>query len=111
MITVTSNVDYNNRVILADSLLLIGLDSYLGPEHRFYQDFQRYIAKRLDAQYLISDAAEEFAKKVANIQVLQEAVFSEQNSKQIVENHKYTFNQLRIANDFSDDKPEATSDI
>ena len=54
---------------------------------------------------------EEFAKKVANIQVLQEAVFSEQNSKQIVENHKYTFNQLRIANDFSDDKPEATSDI
>lgn len=64
VITVTSNVDYTNRVILADSLLLIGLDSYLGKKHRFYQDFQRYVAKQLDAQYIVSDVAGKFAEKV-----------------------------------------------
>lgn len=64
VVTVTSDVDYNNRVILTDSLLLIGLDNYLGSDHRFYQGIDRYIANGLDRQYLISDIASAFAKKV-----------------------------------------------
>ena len=64
IVTVSSDVDYNNRVILADSLLLIGLDNYLGPEHRFYQGINHYIAKELDKKYLSSDVASAFANKL-----------------------------------------------
>lgn len=64
VITVTNDVDYNNRVILTDSLLLIGLDNYLGSQHKYYGGFQRYIAKGLDRKYLVSDVASAFAKKV-----------------------------------------------
>ena len=45
VITVTNDVDYNNRVILADSLLLIGLDNYLGPEHKYYVAFRIILRK------------------------------------------------------------------
>lgn len=64
VITLTSEVDYNNRVILADTLLLIGLDNYLGSEHRFYIDIQKYISAGLDKKYIPSDVAENFARKV-----------------------------------------------
>lgn len=64
VVTMTSDVDYRNRIILTDSLLLIGLDNYLGVDHRFYQGIDRYIASGLDSQYLICDVASAFAKKV-----------------------------------------------
>ena len=64
VVTVTSDVDYSNRIILTDTLLLIGLDNYLGPEHRFYRDIQRYISADLDRKYLAVDVASAFAKKV-----------------------------------------------
>jgi len=66
VLTVTSNVDYQNRIILTDSLLLIGLDNYLGPDHKFYQGMQKYIAAILDRQFLTSDVAGAFATKVLN---------------------------------------------
>ncbi|MBT8206623.1 MAG: gliding motility lipoprotein GldB [Eudoraea sp.] len=64
VVTVSSDVDYNNRVILTDTLLLIGLDNYLGKDHRFYSGIERYIAAGLDKKYLESDVASAFAKKV-----------------------------------------------
>lgn len=64
VITVTNDVRYNDRIIFADSLLFIGLDNYLGPEHKYYGGFQRYIAKSLDRRYIPSDVAGAFAKKV-----------------------------------------------
>ncbi|MFT6994473.1 MAG: gliding motility-associated lipoprotein GldB [Maribacter sp.] len=64
IVTVTNDVDYNNRIILADSLLFIGLDNYLGSEHKYYGGFQRYIATSLDRTYMVSDVASAFAKKV-----------------------------------------------
>lgn len=64
VITVTNDVDYNNRIILADTLLFIGLDNYLGSEHRYYGGFQRYISKSLDRSYMVSDVASAFAKRV-----------------------------------------------
>ena len=60
VVTVTSYVDYRNRIILADTLLLIGLDNYLKPEHHFYKDISRYIAMGLDKKFLVSDVANEF---------------------------------------------------
>ncbi len=64
VVTMTSDVEYNNRVILTDSLLLIGLDNYLGKDHRFYQRIPRYVAKGLDKQFLVADVASAFAKAV-----------------------------------------------
>ncbi len=64
VVTVISDVDYANRVILTDSLLLLGLDNYLGEEHRFYGGIDRYIAESLDKEYLVSDVAAAFAKRV-----------------------------------------------
>ena len=64
VITLTNEVEYNYRVILADTLLLIGLDNYLGAEHRFYVDIQNYIAAGLDKKFIASDVADNFARKV-----------------------------------------------
>lgn len=64
VVTVTTDVDYNNRVILTDSLLLIGLDNYLGASHKFYQGISKYIANDLDPRYLTRDVASAFAKTV-----------------------------------------------
>lgn len=62
VITVVSDVDYTNRVILADTLLLIGLDNYLGKDHRFYGGIEQYIAAGLEKEYLVSDVASAFGK-------------------------------------------------
>ncbi len=64
LITLTTDVDYENRIILTDSLLLIGLDNYLGKDHRFYAGIDRYIAKGLDPKYMESDIVSALAKKV-----------------------------------------------
>ena len=64
VVTLISSVDYENRVVLTDSLLLIGLDNYLGKDHFFYKGLSNYIALGLDKQYLLSDVASAFAKKV-----------------------------------------------
>lgn len=66
IITVSSDVDYANRIILADTLLFIGLDNYLGKDHRFYSQIDRYIAAGLEKDYLLSDVAATYAKKVIN---------------------------------------------
>ncbi len=64
IITVTNDVDYNNRIILTDSLLFISLDNYLGSQHKYYGGFQRYVAQSLDRNFLVSDVASAFAKQV-----------------------------------------------
>ncbi len=64
VVTLTSDVQYETRVVLTDTLLLLGLDNYLGPEHHFYEGLPKYIAEDLDKQFLISDVAEAFTNKV-----------------------------------------------
>jgi len=64
IITLISDVDYNNRVILSDSLLLIGLDNYLGSPHPFYSSMPKYISENLTQSMIISDIAEEYAHYV-----------------------------------------------
>ncbi len=64
VVTLTNDVDTENRIILADTLLLIGLDNYLGAGHEFYRGLNRYIAKGLDPAYLVSDVAGAFAGSV-----------------------------------------------
>ena len=61
IITLISDVQYENRVILADSLLLIGLDNYLGSDHLFYSSMPQYISDNLISRMIVSDVAEEYA--------------------------------------------------
>ncbi|GIS27836.1 MAG: hypothetical protein CM15mP129_00330 [Chloroflexota bacterium] len=63
IISVITDVDYNNRVILTDSILLIGLDNYLGSDHYFYDGLPNFITEDLKKQNIISDIAEEYARK------------------------------------------------
>ncbi|HET8809142.1 MAG TPA: gliding motility lipoprotein GldB [Flavobacteriaceae bacterium] len=62
IITLTSDVDYRNRVIVTDSLLLISLDVYLGKDHEFYGGIYDYIRKDFEPELLVSDIAGEYAK-------------------------------------------------
>lgn len=66
LVTLTSEVDYRNRVILTDSLLLIALDTYLGSEHRFYGGIQRYFADNFRREQIVVDVAQAFAEKKIN---------------------------------------------
>ncbi len=63
IISVITDVDYNNRVILTDSILLIGLDNYLGSDHYFYDGLPNFINEDLKKQNIISDVAEKYAMK------------------------------------------------
>ena len=64
VVTLTSDVRYEDRIILTDTLVLIGLDNYLGSDHYFYEGIQRYIATGLDKKFLASDVASAFSKRV-----------------------------------------------
>jgi len=59
--TIISEMDYNNKVIYADSLLIISLEMYLGKEHKFYQ-FPNYIKQNFEPQQLLPDVVASFAK-------------------------------------------------
>ncbi|NOQ92097.1 MAG: gliding motility lipoprotein GldB [Flavobacteriaceae bacterium] len=61
VITVLSNVDYNNNVVLADSLLFISLDIFLGKDSEIYQEFPNYVKQNYTKEHLIVAVAEKFA--------------------------------------------------
>lgn len=59
VITVISEMDYNNKVIYADSLLIISLELYLGKEHKFYQ-FPKYLKQNFEQKQIIPDVVSSF---------------------------------------------------
>jgi len=59
---ITIITEVREKVVLADTLLLIGLDNYLGKDHYFYQDIQRYKAKNFRKEQIDVDVASAFAK-------------------------------------------------
>jgi len=62
--TVTSDVDYNNKVIATDTMLIIALDTYLGSDHHFYEGIQKYISKDLKSSQLAPDVASVYARQL-----------------------------------------------
>ncbi len=64
VLTVLTNVDQDNKVILADSLLFISLDLFLGKDHPFYSDFPNYIKRKNTKDHMIVDVADAFAVKL-----------------------------------------------
>ena len=64
LITLTTDVDYRKKIILTDSLLLIGLDNYLGENHFFYSSFPKYLTNTFNKENIIIDIAKEYAVAV-----------------------------------------------
>ena len=60
IITLTSQSDYENRIIYADSLLLISLDSYLGKN--YYPSLPDYISSNMTKEYISNDISELISK-------------------------------------------------
>jgi gliding motility-associated lipoprotein GldB len=61
VITVISEMDYNNKVIYADSLVIISLEMYLGKDHKFYQ-FPNYIKQNFEQSQIMPDIVSSFFK-------------------------------------------------
>lgn len=64
VITVISEMDYENKVIYADSLVIVSLEMYLGKEHKFYQ-FPNYIKQNFEPNQIMPDVVASFFKTVA----------------------------------------------
>jgi gliding motility-associated lipoprotein GldB len=62
VITVISEMDYNNKVIYADSLVIISLEMYLGKEHKFYQ-VPNYIKHNFEENQIMPDVVASFYKQ------------------------------------------------
>ncbi|CAM1360812.1 Protein involved in gliding motility GldB [Tenacibaculum sediminilitoris] len=57
VITMLTNIDYNNRIVYTDSLLLISLDAYLGEKHEFYNDYPEYVRQNNTKEHIVVDIA------------------------------------------------------
>lgn len=57
VVTILSNIDYESRIIYADSLLLVSLDVYLGKNHPYYSDYPNYIKENNSKEHIIVDVA------------------------------------------------------
>ncbi|MCV9928393.1 gliding motility lipoprotein GldB [Flavobacterium sp. LS1R49] len=67
VITIISEMDYNNKAIYADSLVIVALELYLGKEHKFYQ-FPNYIKQNFEEKQIMPDVVSSFSsKKIARI--------------------------------------------
>lgn len=62
VITITSDVDYRNKVLLTPDYLFISLDTYLGEEHPFYMGLQVYLKKNFEKSQILPDVANEIAE-------------------------------------------------
>lgn len=62
IITVTSDVDYRNKTIVTDSIVLIALDTYLGTNHEFYQGMFSYLKQNFRPSQVVSDMASQYAE-------------------------------------------------
>jgi gliding motility-associated lipoprotein GldB len=60
VITVISEMDYNNKVIYTDSLVVISLELYLGKAHKFYQ-FPEYIKQNFEEKQIMPDVVTSFS--------------------------------------------------
>ncbi|MDY8136482.1 gliding motility lipoprotein GldB [Aquimarina sp. 2201CG5-10] len=67
IITITSDVDYRNKVVLSDNLLIISLDTYLGKEHHFYDGIQKYIKRNFIKEQIMPDIATIYAKQLVEL--------------------------------------------
>jgi len=63
VVSLTPGVKYRSKVLLQNNILLIGIDCYLGADHKFYQGIPVFISANLKKEQLVSDVAEVYANK------------------------------------------------
>ncbi|MBI9042332.1 gliding motility lipoprotein GldB [Lutibacter sp.] len=63
IITLITNLDYENKIMYADSLLFVSLDMYLGKNDEVYKDFPEYLSKNYDKSQLTVDIANAISEK------------------------------------------------
>ena len=63
VITLTNYVDYRNKTIVTDTIVLIALDNYLGKDHEFYSEIPKYLAQNMEPNQIVSDLATDYAQK------------------------------------------------
>ncbi|MEW7290918.1 gliding motility lipoprotein GldB [Aquimarina sp. 2304DJ70-9] len=64
VITITSDVNYRNRIVVDKGLLIISLDTYLGGDHHFYEGIQQYLKRNFKRQQILPDVASIYAKNL-----------------------------------------------
>ena len=62
VITVISEMDYKNKAIYADSLVVISLELYLGNNHKFYQ-FPNYLKQNFEERQIAPDVVSSFSAR------------------------------------------------
>ncbi len=62
VITVISEMDYKNKAIYADSLVVISLELYLGKNHKFYQ-FPNYLKQNFEERQIAPDVVSSFSAR------------------------------------------------
>ena len=60
VITVISEMDYNNKVIYAESLVIVSLELYLGKNHKFYE-FPNYLKENFEQRQIAPDIVTSFS--------------------------------------------------
>jgi len=63
ILTLITDLDYQNKVMLADGYLFISLDIYLGKENEIYKDFPIYLSYNFDKSQLQVDIAKAICEK------------------------------------------------
>ena len=98
VITVTSDVDYNNKVIINDSIALIAIDNFLGVNHHMYDGIALYLRQQMELKHLSKELAESFANS---------RIASPENRTflaQLIYFGKIQFLKQSILSDYSEDK-------
>ncbi len=66
VVLLTNNVDYQNKTVYTDSLVLISLDTFLGAKNPLYEGIPQYIVRDMDISYLGAHLADEFSLTVVS---------------------------------------------
>jgi gliding motility-associated lipoprotein GldB len=63
VITLTNFVDYRNKVVVTDTVLVIAIDNYLGADHEFYSGIQKYLTDNMTPSQIVVDIAKAYGEK------------------------------------------------
>lgn len=78
VITIIGEMDYENKVILSDSLLIISLEMYLGKNHKFYE-FPAYLKQNFEPKQIMPNVVSSVAfQKISpskNINLLSQMIY------------------------------------
>lgn len=69
VITLVSDVDYQNKIVYADSLLLVAIDTYLGEGNRLYQGISKFQRANMNPGQIAPDVVTEFSRRYVSAPV------------------------------------------